>query len=54
MQAYQKYKKELEEFLEANEDGNMDDYDDPDGMNRRLGMHLHQICENKDDGQKKN
>lgn len=32
----------------------MDDYDDPDGVNRRLGMHLHQICENKEDGNKKN
>ena len=38
--AYQKYKKELEEFLDANEDGVMDDYDDPDGTNRRLGKHL--------------
>jgi len=38
--AYQKYKKELEDFLDANEDGVMDDYDDPDGINRKLGKHL--------------
>ena len=38
--AYQKYKKELEDFLDANEDGGMDDFDDPDGTDRKLGMHL--------------
>jgi hypothetical protein len=40
--------------MDANEDGDMDDYDDPDGVNRKLGKHLGEICGNEDDGQIKN
>jgi hypothetical protein len=52
--AYQKYKKELEDFLDANEDGVMEDYDDQDGINRKLGKHLQQIVVNVDEGAKRN
>jgi hypothetical protein len=52
--AYQKYKQELENFLNANEDGNVGDFDDPDGINRKLGFHLQKVITNRDTGQKRN
>jgi hypothetical protein len=48
--AYQKYKQELEDFLKANEDGNVGDFEDPDGSNRKLGFHLQKVIDNKDTG----
>lgn len=32
----------------------MDDYDDPDGYNRKLGKHLQQIISNEDEGAVRN